>query len=218
MWLRAAAETQIVPGSARASSRAAMLTPSPGRFSPSTTTSPTCMPMRGCIRSSAAPPLFSVAIAAYTPTAHWMASTALAKSAMTLSPAVLKIRPRCDAVSPSMMARRAFSRAGVPTSSRANIRTVAGNVGGEDRGQFALPSKARRAIVARAVRRTSLPAAVAQTQIVRFPAARLGGGAFMNVCSASRAILQRALTACGKMKISPGVHPSRRGRNGRSSG
>jgi hypothetical protein len=36
-----------------------------------------------------------------------------------LSPAVLKIRPRCDAISSSMMARHAFSWASVPASSRA---------------------------------------------------------------------------------------------------
>jgi hypothetical protein len=46
------------------------------------------------------------------------ASTALAKSATTLSPAVLKIRPRCDAIRLSMIARKAFSRASVATSSR----------------------------------------------------------------------------------------------------
>jgi hypothetical protein len=41
------------------------------------------------------------------------------KSATTLSPAVLKMRPRCDAISSSMMTRHAFNRASVPTSSRA---------------------------------------------------------------------------------------------------
>ena len=45
-----ASAMQIPPGSASASSRAAMLTPSPSRSSPSTTTSPTLMPMRNTMR------------------------------------------------------------------------------------------------------------------------------------------------------------------------
>jgi len=85
---------------------------------------------------------FSEASAACTATAHRTASTALAKSATTLSPAVLKIRPRCDAISSSMMARHAFSRR-VQLGERADLvarhqPAVAGNVGGEDRSQFAL--------------------------------------------------------------------------------
>jgi hypothetical protein len=57
-----------------------------------------------------------------TATAHATASTALAKSAITLSPAVLKIRPRWVAISASMMTRQALSRVSVPTSSRAISR------------------------------------------------------------------------------------------------
>ena len=57
--------------------------------------------------------------AACTATAHRTALTALPKSAATLSPAVLKMRPRCDAISSSMIARHDFNRVSVPTSSRA---------------------------------------------------------------------------------------------------
>jgi hypothetical protein len=39
--------------------------------------------------------------------------------ATMLSPAVLKMRPRCDAINSSTMARHDFRRASVPTSSRA---------------------------------------------------------------------------------------------------
>src|SRR5271156_4776569 len=81
------------------------------------TSSPTCTPMRKRIGSPAAPPGSSVEIAFCTATAHATASTALAKSGITLSPAVLKMRPRWVAISPSMMTREALSRANVPTSS-----------------------------------------------------------------------------------------------------
>src|ERR1700694_3605407 len=43
---------QMPPGSESPSNRAAMLTPSPSRSAPSTTTSPTWMPMRNCIGSA----------------------------------------------------------------------------------------------------------------------------------------------------------------------
>src|SRR6516164_3826939 len=46
MWSWTAADMQIPPGSARPSSRAATLTPSPKMSSGSTITSPTLMPMR----------------------------------------------------------------------------------------------------------------------------------------------------------------------------
>jgi len=72
-------ETQIPPGSATASKRAAMLTASPNRFVPSTITSPTWMPMRNRIVSPAAPSAFSFPMASWTATAHCTASTALAK-------------------------------------------------------------------------------------------------------------------------------------------
>ena len=65
-------------------------------------------------------------------------SLALAKSATTLSPAVLKMRPRCEAISPSMIVRRAFSRASVPTFVARHQPAVAGDVGGEDRSEFVL--------------------------------------------------------------------------------
>src|SRR5712671_3673393 len=60
--------------------------------------SPTCSQMRNRICSPAGRSAFSLAMASCTATAHCTASTALAKSATRLSPAVLKIRPRSDAI------------------------------------------------------------------------------------------------------------------------
>ena len=79
-----------------------------------------------------------MAIAACTATAHCTASTALAKSATTLSPAVLKMRPRCDAIS-SIDDGAASLQPGERADLVARHQpAVAGNVGGEDRGEFAL--------------------------------------------------------------------------------
>src|SRR5580704_4963233 len=130
IWSRTAAETQIPPGSAKVCSRAAMLTPSPSRFAPSTTTSPRCTPMRNCMRSPAGRSAFSAAIACWTAIAHSTASTALAKSASTLSPAVVngdqpvEDRPR-----------------GAQCPQRADLvqlhqMAVADDIGRENRGQF----------------------------------------------------------------------------------
>ena len=68
---------------------AAMLMLSPSRLLPSTMTSPTCKPMRNCMHRRV--------LCGYRglhPDAQCTAPTALAKSATTLSPAVLKMRPR----------------------------------------------------------------------------------------------------------------------------
>ncbi len=105
IWSRTAPERQIPPGCASASSRAAMLTPSPNRFCPSTRTSPRWMPMRNRICWPAGRSSFSFSMASWTATAHSTASTGLAKSATKLSPAVLKIRPRWAAINRSRMAR-----------------------------------------------------------------------------------------------------------------
>ena len=66
---------------------------------------------------------------------------ALAKSATTLSPAVLKIRPRCDAISRSMMVRHALSRASVPTTGQRATSCLAT----KDTGST-LPSRALRQV------------------------------------------------------------------------
>ena len=55
-------ETQMPPGSATPSIRAATLTPSPSRSSPSTTTSPRLMPTRNSMRLSAGTLLLAKAI------------------------------------------------------------------------------------------------------------------------------------------------------------
>jgi hypothetical protein len=76
---------------------------------PSNITSATRTPMRKRIGSPATLPGSSLVIAFCTATAQATASTALAKSAITLSPAVLKMRPRWAAISPSMMTLHALS-------------------------------------------------------------------------------------------------------------
>jgi hypothetical protein len=89
---------------------------------------------------------------------------ALAKSAMTLSPAVLKMRPRCEAISPSMMERHAFNRASVPTSSRCSrqrrrqkSRPVCALLVDWARSASPRPTIARHATAARSFRRRLLP-------------------------------------------------------------
>ena len=73
--------------------------------------------MRNCMRSPAGRCAFSAAIASCTASAHSTASTALAKSASTLSPAVVKIRPRYSAISRSRIAREVRNARNVPISS-----------------------------------------------------------------------------------------------------
>jgi len=93
--------------------------------------------MRKCICSLIGRFSFSLAISSCTAIAHSTASTALAKSATTLSPAVLKMRPWCerdqsvdDGAAPLQPGERAdFVARHQPA--------VAGNVGGENRGEFA---------------------------------------------------------------------------------
>src|SRR6516164_5835395 len=77
------------------------------RFEPSTITSPRWTPMRNRICSPSERFAFSFAIASWAATAHSTASTALAKSAIRLSPAVLNIRPRWAAINRSRIARYA---------------------------------------------------------------------------------------------------------------
>ncbi len=81
------------PVATSASKRAATLTPSPIRLSPSTTTSPRLMPMRNRMRLARASRRSVGRVASWISVAHRTASTGLANSAMTLSPALPKTRP-----------------------------------------------------------------------------------------------------------------------------
>ena len=99
-------DTQIPPGSAIPSSRAAMLTPSP-KMSPSCSTmSPTLMPILNSRRLSSPTSALRPAMPACTSTAQRTASTTLANSASNPSPVVLTIRPRCSAIEGSKSSRR----------------------------------------------------------------------------------------------------------------
>ncbi len=85
----------MLSGSANASSRAAMFTPSPYKSLPSTITSPRLIPTRSTIRRSRDMPSLAVAIASCNSTAQWTAFTALPNSARAPSPISLTMRPRC---------------------------------------------------------------------------------------------------------------------------
>ena len=80
------AETQIPPGSAIPSRRAATLTPSPKMSPSSTTTSSTLIPIRNSIRSLPGIAAQRSAIAVCTSVAHCNASTTLANSTRRPSP------------------------------------------------------------------------------------------------------------------------------------
>ena len=85
---------------------------------PSTMTSPRLMPMRNWISRSSAVPALRSSIARCTSMAQRTASTTLANSASTPSPAVLTMRPRCSRILGSSSSRRcAFRRSRVPSSS-----------------------------------------------------------------------------------------------------
>src|SRR5260370_140313 len=88
------AETQIPPGSAKPSRRAATLTPSPKISPSSTTTSPTLMPTRNSIRRSGGSGALVLAKAVCISAAQRRASTTLANSTSNPSPVVLTRRPR----------------------------------------------------------------------------------------------------------------------------
>ncbi len=98
-------ETQMPPGCARPSSRAATLTPSPNRSSFLTMTSPTLMPMRNIVFRSSVSSALRLAISSWNEMAQRTASTVLPNSASTLSPPVLKTRPSCRSIKASMMSR-----------------------------------------------------------------------------------------------------------------
>ena len=112
------ADTQIPPGSAKASSRAATLTPSPKMSPSSMMMSPRLMPIRNSMRRSAGTPVFRSSISRCTSTAQRTASTTLANSTSMPSPVVLTMRPRCSLILGSTTSRRsAFNAASVPSSS-----------------------------------------------------------------------------------------------------
>jgi hypothetical protein len=75
------------------------------------------MPMRNCSRSAGARPALRWRSAFCTSTAQRTAETALGNSAMTLSPAVLAMRPPCWRMRESMMLRAASRRFSVRSSS-----------------------------------------------------------------------------------------------------
>src|SRR5260370_20366110 len=93
-WSRTTRLTQIPPGAARASSRAATLTPSPWISRPSLIMSPRLIPIRKSMRRSGGTPAFRSAISRCTSTAHRTPSTTLADSSSTPAPGVLTRRPR----------------------------------------------------------------------------------------------------------------------------
>ena len=132
------AETQIPPGSARPSRRAATLTPSPKMSPSSTTMSPTLMPMRNSMRLSGGTPALRPVIARCTSTAQRNASTTLPNSTSNPSPVVLTRRPWCSAIfgSSSSLAQRseAFERA---LLIRPDQPRIARHIGREDRGETA---------------------------------------------------------------------------------
>jgi hypothetical protein len=79
-------------------------------------------PTRKSIRRDSSRSAFRRSTSCWIAAAQRTASTALANSAITLSPAVVKIRPWCRAISSSITWRRAFSVASVPSSSAAMRR------------------------------------------------------------------------------------------------
>src|SRR6516165_8278680 len=108
---RTEALTQISPGAASASIRAATLTPSPNMSPSSTITSPTLMPIRKRMRSASGVLALRSSIPFCTTTAQRTASTTEANSISMPSPVVLKMRPRCWSISGSINSRRWLFRA-----------------------------------------------------------------------------------------------------------
>ncbi len=116
-WSKTDRESITPPGSARDSRRAAIFTPSPSKLPPATTMSPKLIPIRNCIGNwldvSGSEPFSPCCIA----TAHRTASTALANSAITLSPALPKTLPWWLEIQLSMEFLQAFSAITVASSS-----------------------------------------------------------------------------------------------------
>src|ERR1700730_19369122 len=119
----------IPPGSARASSRAATLTPSPNMSCSSTITSPRLTPMRKVMRLSSGVSALRSAIPRWTSAAHRTASTTLENSASIPSPVFFTIRPRCSLIFGSTRSQRcAFSRSCVPSSSSKQFSVTSGTI------------------------------------------------------------------------------------------
>ena len=93
------------PGSAKASSRAAILTPSPKMSSPLTMTSPILMPILNSILRSSGSPALRALSAPWISMAHSTDSNELTNSASTLSPAVPTTFPWCISIRLNMTSR-----------------------------------------------------------------------------------------------------------------
>ena len=111
-------ETQIPPGSASGSKRAAMLTPSPYRSSFSMMTSPRLMPIRSTMVGWRAVASRNAAPERCTESAQFTASTTLPNSTMVPSPISFTMRPLWAATAGlKMVSRWRFRAANVPASS-----------------------------------------------------------------------------------------------------
>ena len=138
IWSRTVPDTQMPPGSAMPSSRAAMLTPSPWMSSSSMITSPRLTPMRHSMRTSVASSALRSAIPRCHSVAQRIASTTLANSTSRPSPVVLTMPPvmlgdrRVDQFGAQRLQprQRAFFV-------RAHQPRIARDIGGEDRGETA---------------------------------------------------------------------------------
>ena len=136
-------ETQIPPGSASCSRRAAMFTPSPWRSVPSTITSPRLTPMRTSMRWSSGRPAFRSAMPRWMSTAHSTASTTLAELG---EKTVAHQLEDCAAMRRDRRLDK-FSSTGLkPLESSRLVQlhqtAVAGDVGGEDGGELPFDERA----------------------------------------------------------------------------
>ncbi len=116
-------DTVMPPGSASASKRAAMLTPSPYTVpSAFSITSPRCTPIRNRIRRSSGRGSAACASSFCTVSAALTAPLAVSNTASTESPAMSTTRPWFDSISLRKMPRAASSAATVARSSVAMRR------------------------------------------------------------------------------------------------
>ena len=139
-WSRTTRLTQIPPGSAKASSRAATFTPSPKMSRPSMMMSPRLIPIRNSMRRSRHTALRS-AISRCTSTAQRTASTTLANSTSSPSPVVLTMRPRCSLIFGSASSRAAPSARKGAFLIRPHQPRIASDIGGENGGELAFETR-----------------------------------------------------------------------------
>ena len=119
MWWWTVPETKMLPGSASASSRAAILTPSPKISPPSAITSPRLMPIRMAMRCSLGKFWLCRTIASRRAAAERAASTTLPNSLSTRSPVCLKMLPsNCEISGTIIWVRQNRSPVKLPLSSR----------------------------------------------------------------------------------------------------